>query len=182
MKLRYLLAFPGILALSLSAGNLINQPLLAAPAIEIAEATTAEDFFSEGNQFYEQGHYEKAIESYDKAIEIKPDYFQAWGNRGIALGKLEKYEEAILSFDKVTEIKPDNSYAWYNRGIALGKLEKYEEAILSYDKAVEINPDDSYAWHNRGNCSRKVRKVRRSNAYPTIRLWRLNLKTSTAWY
>jgi tetratricopeptide (TPR) repeat protein len=29
---------------------------------------------------------EEAIASYDKALEIKPDYHEAWYNRGFALG------------------------------------------------------------------------------------------------
>ncbi len=94
--------------------------------------------------------YEAAIASYDKAIEIKPDYHYAWNSRGIALGNLKRYEDAMASYDKALEIKPDYHYAWYSRGIALGKLERYEEEIVSYDKAIEIEPSFSSAWYNRG--------------------------------
>jgi tetratricopeptide (TPR) repeat protein len=94
--------------------------------------------------------YEEAITSYDKALEIKPDYHEAWNNRGIALRKLGRYEEAIASYDKALEIKPDFHQAWYNRGYALRKLGRSEEAIASYDKALEIKPDDHQAWDNRG--------------------------------
>jgi tetratricopeptide (TPR) repeat protein len=62
---------------------------------------------------------EEAIASYDKALEIKPDYHEAWNNRGNALGDLGRLEEAIASYDKALEIKPDYHEAWYNRGIAL---------------------------------------------------------------
>jgi tetratricopeptide (TPR) repeat protein len=57
------------------------------------------------------GQYEDAIASYDKAIEIKPDYYEAWNNRGNALGDLGRFEDAIASFDKAIEIKPDNDSA-----------------------------------------------------------------------
>jgi superkiller protein 3 len=108
--------------------------------------------------FYEQGllyryaeEYAKAIASYDKALEIKPDYHEAWNNRGIALGNLGRLEEAIASYDKALEFKPDLHEAWYNRGIALGNLGRLEEAIASYDKALEFKPDLHEAWYNRGN-------------------------------
>jgi len=52
--------------------------------------------------------YEEALASYDKAIEIKPDNYYAWQNRGSALGYLQRYEEAIASYKKVIEIKPDD--------------------------------------------------------------------------
>ncbi|MEG3842526.1 tetratricopeptide repeat protein [Microcoleus sp. herbarium14] len=42
----------------------------------------------------------KAIASYDKALELKPDDRKAWYNRGIPLGNLDRLEEAIASGDK----------------------------------------------------------------------------------
>ena len=60
--------------------------------------------------FYEQAllyrfaeEYAKAIASYDKALEFKPDKDEAWNNRGIALGNLGRLEEAIASYDKALE-------------------------------------------------------------------------------
>jgi tetratricopeptide (TPR) repeat protein len=94
--------------------------------------------------------YEQAIASYDRALEIKPDFHEAWNNRGNALGNLGRYEQAIASYDQALEIKPDKHEAWYNRGVALDDLGRYEEAIASYDQALEIKPDKHEAWTNRG--------------------------------
>jgi len=95
--------------------------------------------------------YEQAIASYDKALEIKPDYHEAWYNRGVALGNLGRLEEAIASYDQALEFKPDYHEAWYNRGIALRNLGRLAEAIASYDRALEFKPDFHEAWYNRGN-------------------------------
>ncbi|TYQ27619.1 tetratricopeptide repeat protein [Pseudanabaena sp. UWO311] len=94
--------------------------------------------------------HEEAIASYDRALEIKPDYHEAWNNRGVALFNLGRYEEAIASYDRALEIKPDYHEAWYNRGVTLFNLGRYEEAIASYDRALEIKPDYHEAWYNRG--------------------------------
>ncbi|MEM1395357.1 MAG: tetratricopeptide repeat protein [Cyanobacteria bacterium P01_H01_bin.150] len=103
--------------------------------------------------------YESALTAFDKGIEIKPDYHQAWGNRGSTLGELGRLEEAVASYDKAVEIKPDNHLAWNNRGIALRKLERLEESVASYDKAVEIKPDYYQAWNNRGIALRKLGRL-----------------------
>jgi len=95
--------------------------------------------------------YEQAIASYDKALEIKPDYHEAWYNRGVALGNLGRLEEAIASYDQALEFKPDYHEAWNNRGIALRNLGRFEQAIASYDRALEFKPDKHEAWNNRGN-------------------------------
>jgi tetratricopeptide (TPR) repeat protein len=97
------------------------------------------------------GCHEEALASFDKALELQPEFYIAWGNRGNALFNLERYEEAIASFDKALEIKPDSHNAWNNRGNALFNLERYEEAIASFDKALEIKPDSHDAWNNRGS-------------------------------
>jgi tetratricopeptide (TPR) repeat protein len=104
-----------------------------------------------GNLLYAANESEEAIASYDQALKFKPDYHEAWNNRGIALGNLERFEEAIASYDQALKFKPDYHEAWYNRGIALRKLERFEEAIASYDQALKIKPDKHEAWYNRGN-------------------------------
>jgi tetratricopeptide (TPR) repeat protein len=111
---------------------------------------TSSLFFNVANGLEEPDHYEEAIASYDKAIEFKPDYPDAWYNRGAALGKLECFEEAIASYDQALVIKDDYLNAWNNRGIALYELGRYEEALASYDKALVIKDDDHEIWNNRG--------------------------------
>ncbi|MGK7960935.1 tetratricopeptide repeat protein, partial [Crocosphaera sp.] len=88
----------------------------------------SELWFEKGLIHVQQAEYEAAIASYDKALEFKPDYDQAWNNRGNALYNLGRLEEAIASYDKALEIKPDYHEAWNNRGNALADLGRLEEA------------------------------------------------------
>jgi tetratricopeptide (TPR) repeat protein len=103
-----------------------------------------EAWFFTGLDFREQG-------TYKETIEIKPDYSEAWYNRGNALLDLGRYEEAIASYDRAIEIKSDDHQSCCNRGIALGALGRYDEAIASYDQAIEIKPNKHKAWSGRGN-------------------------------
>jgi predicted O-linked N-acetylglucosamine transferase (SPINDLY family) len=91
-----------------------------------------------------------ALELISKAIEIKPDYAEAWNNRGYAYNELKSYEEALASYDRAINIKPDYAAAQSNRGNTLNTLKRYEEALASYDRAIEIKPDYAEAWNNRG--------------------------------
>ncbi|MCC3599430.1 MULTISPECIES: tetratricopeptide repeat protein [unclassified Microcoleus] len=112
----------------------------------------AELFFEQALLYRSAEDYAKAIASYDKALEIKPDYHEAWYNRGSALDDLGRLEDAIASYDKALEIKPDYHEAWNNRGIALRNLGRLEDAIASYDKALEFKPDDTSAFYNKACC------------------------------
>jgi CHAT domain-containing protein/Tfp pilus assembly protein PilF len=111
----------------------------------------AETWFNRGNQQYNAADFEEAIASFDKAIEIKPDFYDSWNWRGVVLcDHLHRYSDALVSFDKAIEIKPDFDSAWCNRGVALNKFGQYSDAIVSLDKAIEIKPDFDSAWYIRG--------------------------------
>ena len=53
-----------------------------------------------GNALKEQGKLEEAIEAYNKALAIKPDYAEAYNNMGNALQEQNKLEEAIEAYNK----------------------------------------------------------------------------------
>ena len=59
---------------------------------------------------------EEAIEAYNKALSIKPDYADAYNNMGNALKEQGKLEEAIEAYNKAISIKPDYAEAHYNMG------------------------------------------------------------------
>ncbi len=60
----------------------------------------------------------KRLQQYDKALDINPDDYKAWVNKGNSLSALGRYEEALAACDKVLEIKPEDYKAWANKGIA----------------------------------------------------------------
>ena len=65
-----------------------------------------------GNALKDQGKLEEAIEAYNKALAIKPDYAEAYNNMGNALQDQGKLEEAIEAYNKALAIKPDYAEAY----------------------------------------------------------------------
>ena len=68
-----------------------------------------------GKSLSDLGRKDDAIKDYTKAIEINPQYFEAFFNRGIL-------------------------YDQYFLGISLYRLGRKEDTIKDYTKAIEINP------------------------------------------
>ncbi len=94
------------------------------------------------------GRPEPAVKSFDKALQIKPDYTDAYYNRGIALQKLGQLEAAMKSFDKAIRLEPDFADAHYNRGNALEDLGELEQAVKSFENVIQIKPEFAMAHYS----------------------------------
>ena len=105
----------------------------------------------------DKGELDTAIQNYDEAIELKPDFYGAYNNRGVAHGKKHDFDTAIQNYDKAIEINPRLAEAYNNRGVAYVEKHDFDTAIQNYDKAVEINPRLAEAYNNRGNAYVKKR-------------------------
>src|SRR5829696_5637921 len=100
-----------------------------------------EALYNKAHSLFVDGRLEEAVEAYDKALSIRPDYPEAWYYKGVTLYFLDRDEEAVEAYDKALEIKPDYPEAWFNKGSALMNLERYEDALEAYEKTLEIKPD-----------------------------------------
>jgi tetratricopeptide (TPR) repeat protein len=134
-----------------------------------------------GNSLLKFKHYEEAVTSYDRALNINPEDDSAWSNRGVALDILKRYEEVVTSFDRALDINPEDDSAWSNRGVALGNLERYEEAVTSFDRALKINPENDSAWSNRGVALANLERYEEAvTSYD--RALKINPEDDSAWY
>ena len=103
--------------------------------------------------------FDAAIESYKKALEIKPDYAEVYYNMGIALKDKGDPEAAIDSYKQALKIKPDYAEAYNNMGIALTDKDDPVAAIDSYKQALKIKPDYADAYINTCEAYEKSNKL-----------------------
>ena len=108
-------------------------------------------YFDEGNIYFNDGQYTKAIESYSRLMAIYPDFIQGYYNRGLAYYKAGKYDEAVADYSRVISSPADaNAELYNNRAIAYLKKGDYENALKDYSTVISINPRLPEAYHNRG--------------------------------
>lgn len=94
--------------------------------------------------------YEAAIEDFDAALKMNPQYVNAYINRGVANAGLVQYAQAMNDYNQALSLSPDEPLAFGNRGNAHAFLGDHEAAIRDYTKALEINPNYLSARFNRG--------------------------------
>ena len=116
-----------------------NEPPIGAATA--SRAPTPREFFDLGLAFNALKQHQKALESFDLAIQLQPDFFEAHSNRGAMLAALGRHEDAIESYRKALTIRPDFADAHCNLASALTQLRRYDEALASLDRALALRAD-----------------------------------------
>ena len=96
------------------------------------------------------GMPDKAIQSFENAIAIKPDYPEVHNNLGVTLQELGRLDMAVKNYEKALAIKPNYAEAHNNLGNILRELGQVDMAVKHYEKALAIKPDYAVAHYNLG--------------------------------
>jgi tetratricopeptide (TPR) repeat protein len=105
-----------------------------------------------GHSLYRKKIYRKALQEFDKAIELDPNNYRAYFWRGRVYIKVKRYREATVDFQMVIKLKPDYAEAYDNLGWLHMQLEEYDESINYLSKSLELKPNDGWAYYTRGRC------------------------------
>ncbi len=107
-------------------------------------------YYQIGNDYYERGDYEKAIENYNMAILLNPIFSEAYFNRALSYYQLKNFDRSITDYTKSAELDPNNPIIYNNRGDAYYRKQDFQSAIKDYDKAITLNSNYLKAYYNRG--------------------------------
>ncbi len=99
----------------------------------------AREYLQMGNECIMQAHDERsALANYNKALELYPEYVDAWVRKGVTLFDMEKFFEAENCFNIAVRLQPSDFKAVYNRGKLRLKTQNVEGALADLDKATTL--------------------------------------------
>ena len=107
-----------------------------------------DEAFLQGNIYWQQEEYEKAIEAFDFITDIMPNHPPSWHNKGFSYYQLGRYEEAMKNFDEALKYNPNSQYSmFYKSSIYMeeGDFENAEDWIV---KALMISPNEPQFLNN----------------------------------
>jgi len=150
-----------------------------------AENATAIEWLNYGNRLWRVGKNEKAVNAFERAIELQPEFYQAYYAKGKALmekGPIysygaarnsqaldeknkqvvakDKLQQAVVAFEKATKINSNLYEAWRGRSKVLSFLKQREEALASINKAIAINPEDFTLHLQRGQILQSLDRIK----------------------
>jgi stress-induced-phosphoprotein 1 len=92
----------------------------------------------EGNEFYKNKEFEKAIAAYDEAIAIDPTNMTFQSNKAAVYFTEKKWDECIDACIKAVEVGKENKAPFEDRGKALTRCAKAYYKIGNMEKAIEM--------------------------------------------
>ena len=138
----------------------IGRVLDALPLAPTREATTANtpqptesvnSLILHGMMLLRQGNRLDALARFERATQLDPNSFSAWGNVGYILNELGRYEQALPALDRAISLNRNDAPTWNNKGWALNGLQRYTEGLAACEQALTLDPTYAYAWNNKGN-------------------------------
>jgi len=98
----------------------------------------------------------EAKEDYEKAIEVNPDYANAYNNRGNIKLKQGDYAGAIEDYNRAIGLNALFVEAHCNRGIARENLGDLTGAIQDFNKAIDLDSEYGDAYFHRGSAKQSL--------------------------
>lgn len=79
--------------------------------------------------------------NFDKAIELYPDFVDAWVRKGVTYFDENRMDEAEKCLNHAVQLSPRNFKAVYNRGKLRLFTNRADDAVSDLDKATSIKPE-----------------------------------------
>ena len=108
----------------------------------------AQSLYSQGLGILSRDDYARAVTFFEKAVDIDPNYAEAWYQAGFCYGMLGRHNEALKASRQAARLRPNWTETFVNIGASSYALGQYKEAAEAYRTATkldETNPESQYA-------------------------------------
>ena len=116
-------------------------------------------YFVQGNIRYVQKDYKGARQSYEKALEVKPDYAKAMSNLGATLNDLKDFPAAARMLRTALQAGDTDPAVYNNLSIALWSSGAYDEAIVVAQEGIKLFPTYGQLYNELGVALYKSRRM-----------------------
>ena len=106
---------------------------------------TAASYVVDGDRFYDAKDYDNALESYERAANLKPNAHVLF-RIGWIHNDYEEYDEALPFLDRALVLDPKMAAGHAEKGYSLRHLKRYDEAETALTRAIQLDPVPSLPY------------------------------------
>jgi len=97
------------------------------------------DAYFAGNTFFEDGHYQRALQEYNQALQENPAHTPALRSKANTLIQLTRYQDALSVLNQLINQEPNFAGNYANRGILHDRMGNYLVALHDYETALTMD-------------------------------------------
>jgi tetratricopeptide (TPR) repeat protein len=147
----------------------------------VTNAQSAKDYTQRGREFYEKREYTEALINLNKAIEIDPNFAQAYYVRGNIKDAFDDRHGAMKDYNIALEKNSKFTDVFFARGNVKMKLQDYYGAIADYSSAISFNENYIEAYYQRGR-AKQFLQAYEDAINDCSKIIQLNAKSVDAYY
>jgi len=150
---RYLMAFLVIVLASMTfqqCGVWRNPTALWVDVIRAFPGNSYIPYRYLGKAYVDAGKYEQALQAFDKAAQLAPNFPPCHNDQGIALGFLGRLGDAEKEFQTAALMDPHYAEPHFNLSVAYEKEGKRPQEAAELEKTVAVDPKYLEAWRGLG--------------------------------
>lgn len=114
------------------------------------EYVTAKQHFDFGVYLVSTGDLEHSIVAFCKAIELNPEYSEAYNNLGLIFLQKEQLPEAEAFFQRALELEPEDFHIYHNIGLLFLEKKQYTDAKYYFEQSIQLYPDSAEGYNHLG--------------------------------
>jgi predicted O-linked N-acetylglucosamine transferase (SPINDLY family) len=120
------------------------------PAQIFGQGQSPDQLFKQALEQHQGGHLDQAAKLYQKALDLRPAFFDALHMLGVTCYQSGQPGQAVNLISQAIQLRPNIAQAHNNLGNALVVDGRIRDAVAAYERAVQIKPDYADAYYNAG--------------------------------
>lgn len=117
--------------------------------------TNIEELFLEGARILTLKQFDKALEIFNKVLELNPNYIKALEARAVIYMQKGETELAEKDLEKAISLEPENARLYFRLGQVYYRKKDLDKALELFSKAIDLEPAYPAAYMARSQILRE---------------------------
>ena len=123
-----------------------SQKSLTAKKPSSAVKKDANYWFDRGALVSTYGNNKAAVQYFQKAIALNPNFSGAYFSQGVSFGQLGEYQKAIAQINRALKMEPQNGMYYYGRARVYLLSGDKVKAMEDFRKAADLGDEDAQGY------------------------------------